>query len=233
MARMKRHGRASGPEALWAETKRLCRLSDDDVRKAKALWLRELYSERFPDRTPLDEEIEQQDNHARLRQRQFRDAARSVAREFGKLDFVQRVLLFGSVARPLERETPRFRHLRRAGVTVLHDCKDVDLAAYVTDISHLRQLQRARVTGLQKVQEQKQIGVAHHQVDVFLFDAVSDQYLGRLCNYRECPADKQECLVPGCGSAPYLQQHEGFALDHSKALAGAERLHPPVESGTG
>jgi hypothetical protein len=57
------------------------------------------------------------------------------------------------------------------------------------------------------------IGVAHHQVDVFLLQRSSGRYLGRRCKFTQCPKGKPECLVPGCGQTPLLQQHEDFALD--------------------
>src|SRR5207247_2013948 len=57
------------------------------------------------------------------------------------------------------------------------------------------------------------IGVAHHQVDVFLFEPGSDRYLGRLCHFGTCPKGKPECRVPGCGAAPFLRQHEDFVFD--------------------
>ena len=98
----------------WTEAKRRCRLSVDDVRKAQTLGLdprslienipaqtqawklpvrdriAELYEERFPERTPFDDEIEEQDRTASERRGDFRDAACHVAREFGKLAFVER-----------------------------------------------------------------------------------------------------------------------------------------------
>ena len=53
---------------------------------------------------------------------------------------VQRVALFGSVARPLAREVPRFQSYRRLGIELLHECKDVDLAVWITDLAGLRDL---------------------------------------------------------------------------------------------
>lgn len=115
---------------------------------------------------------------------------------------------------------------------MLHECKDIDLAVYLTDTSSLRELQRARTIALQRIRKQKKIGVAHQQVDVFLMDALTGGYVGRLCSYRKCPADKPECRVAGCGAAAYLRQHEGFVLE-AEALEGAKQLHPRGESDTG
>ena len=54
------------------------------------------------------------------------------------------------------------------------------------------------------------IGIASHQVDVFILKAGTDRYLGRLCDFNACPKGKAECRVPGCGEMTLLRQHEGF-----------------------
>ena len=56
------------------------------------------------------------------------------------------------------------------------------------------------------------IGVAHHQVEVFIFEPGTDRYLGRLCCFGQCPKGKPECEVPGCGATALLRQHRGFAF---------------------
>lgn len=89
--------------------------------------------------------------------------------------------LFGSVARPLTREVPRFQPYRRLGIEQLHECKDVDLAVWITDLACLSDLGRARNQAVSQVAPAAGPGVAHHQVDIFLFDFASDTYLGRLC----------------------------------------------------
>lgn len=69
---------------------------------------------------------------------------------------------------------------------------------------------------------EREIGVAHHQVDVFLLDA-SGKYLGRLCRFNRCPKHKPQCRVDGCGRLPFLQQHDGFVLDAESLRP--ERIH--------
>lgn len=63
---------------------------------------------------------------------------------------------------------------------------------------------------MKKLAAERGITFAHHQVEVFLMDPGTDRYLGRLCNFRRCPADKTECCVPGCGRERFLRQVEGF-----------------------
>ena len=41
------------------------------------------------------------------------------------------------------------------------------------------------------------IGIASHQVDVFILEPCADRYLGRLCDFNACPRGK----VSGPGQA--------------------------------
>jgi hypothetical protein len=122
---------------------------------------------------------------------------------------VQKIVLFGSAAMPLQKKIPRFREYRREGVAVWHECADVDLAVWLSDLDHLKSLQRARSRALSQLWETDEIGVAHHQVEIFLMD--EDQHLGRLCHFGQCPKEgKRDCSVDGCGQKRFLRQHEGF-----------------------
>jgi hypothetical protein len=54
-------------------------------------------------------------------------------------------------------------------------------------------------------------GVAHHQVDVHVFDSAEGRYRGRLCIFGQCPKQgKRERLVPGCGEQPFLRQFQDY-----------------------
>jgi hypothetical protein len=153
------------------------------------------------------------------RQQHFQTAAERVAAAFSGLPAVEKVVLFGSVALPLRKEVPRFREFRSWGIEVWHECNDVDLAVWLSDLSCLPDLQRARSQALKRLLAERNIGVAHHQVDVFLMSAQNGAYLGRLCWFRECPKRKEECLNDGCGRTPLLKQHDGFTFT-------PERLEP-------
>jgi hypothetical protein len=168
--------------------------------------------------SPLYREIREENQRARKRQEEFRRAAEYVARAFGQLSGVEKVALFGSVACPLQEEKPRFRKYRRAGVPMLHVCKDIDLAVWVSDLSRLQAMQKARSRALNRLRQEQGIGVAHHQVDVFIMEPGTDLYLGRLCIYSLCPKGKPECRVTGCGSTLLLRQHEDFDLDTSALM---------------
>jgi len=265
----------------WLKAKRLCRLSDDEVRMARELgigpraliknipnpkerwkapvgvWIRELYAKKIkkpvPARSiasrlivdpreyppepefedwsresrdfdrPTHQEIADENELVVRRQGEFRIAAEYVAAALAQFEAVQKIVLFGSAALPLEEEIPRFRKFRRAGQPILHECKDVDLAVWLADLTILKSLQRARSQALNDLFAEHEIGVAHHQVDVFLMAPETDTYLGRLCNFGECPKGKPECLVRDCGAVKFLRQIEGFTF-HPDALSSAKSI---------
>jgi hypothetical protein len=167
---------------------------------------------------PTRRQIEEADQLQLRRQAQFRLAADYVAAALAELEDVRAIALFGSVARPLEREVPRFQPFRRHGVEVLHECKDVDLAVWLDRLDRLHALARARSSALNRLLAEKGVGVAHHQVELFLFEPDTDAYLGRLCGFNQCPKGHRDCETPGCGRAPFLKQMEGFTL-YADALA--------------
>jgi len=77
----------------------------------------------------------------------------------------------------------------------------------------LRAIQKARSRALNDLLVEKQIGVAHHQVDIFIMEPETNRYLGRLCIFGSCPKGKDKCSVPGCGDTRFLQQYEDFKFD--------------------
>ena len=185
---------------------------------------------------PAPEDVEEENAFMLRRQYLFRWNAQSIAIAMSELREVQKVAAFGAVARPLGMEVPRFRQFRRHGIEVLHECADLDLAVWMRDLSALKELKSAMSRGL--IRDTPYGGVAHHQVDVHLFDAASGGYRGRLCIFRECPKPgKRECLVPDCGAEPFLQQFaeyrfspEKFAAEPKVVLfdrAAGFRVRPP------
>jgi hypothetical protein len=115
---------------------------------------------------PTKREIAETNDAMLRRQQQFRLAAEYAASAFARIPSVERVALFGSVALPLPSEVPRFREYRRAGVAVLHECKDVDIAVWVADLSSIAELRRASSQCVNDVLRETSVGVAHHQLDV-------------------------------------------------------------------
>ena len=184
---------------------------DDDDEDPERSYEEFLRQEREP---PTLRETEDQNAMMLRRQRNFRAAAEYVARELALLPEVVRVAVFGSVARPLKKEIPRFTKFRRNRVPMWHECNDVDLAVWTTGLSHLKNMQRARGRALNLLMAEKEIGVAHFNVDVHILEPGTDRYRGRLCDYGECPkARKEGCLVDGCGAQPFLRQFRDYTFD--------------------
>ncbi len=175
-------------------------------------------------RRPTRREITEQDCQMLDRQARFRLAADAVTAAFAGVPEVEAVALIGSVARPLWREVPRFQPFRHWDVPVWHECKDVDLAVWLDRLDRLLALTRARGVALHELFKEKQIGVAHHQVEIFILQGEANAYRGRLCSFSQCPKGKRECLVPGCGQDLFLQQHAGFTF-WPDALAPDRILH--------
>jgi hypothetical protein len=166
-------------------------------------------------------EIEEQNRYMLRLQHDFRRAADIVTDALMTFDEVKAIAVIGSVAKPLWKEVPRFREFRRAGVEVWHECKDLDLAVWISSQFRVDALRRARDSALRRGYESgKGPSTANHQVEIFLIEQGTDTYLGRLCNFNQCPKGKPECRVPGCGAIPFNKRVDGFA-PHADLLAPA------------
>src|SRR5579871_6344554 len=165
--------------------------------------------------------IEEQNRCMQRLHYDFRRAAEIVTDALMTFDEVEAIAVIGSVAKPLWKEVPRFREFRRVGIEVWHECKDLDLAVWLSSQLKLGALRRARDAALRRGYESgKGPSTANHQVDVFLIEPGTDRYLGRLCNFNECPKGKPECRVLGCGTVPFNKHVDGF-VPHADLLAAA------------
>jgi len=163
---------------------------------------------------PTLQETEDQNAMMLRRQLNMRAAAEYLGEELALLPEVVRVALFGSVAQPLKKEIPRFTKFRRNRIAVWHECNDVDLAVWTTDLSRLKDLQRARRRALNRLRAARDVGLPHFQVGVHILEPGTDRYRGRLCHYAECPKARTEhCLVDGCGAQPFLRQFREYTFD--------------------
>jgi hypothetical protein len=152
------------------------------------------------------------DRYTLRRYDELRAAAEYVSRAFAVVPAVIRVALFGSVASSLRIEGAR----RRRGGQI-HVPKDVDLAVWLDGPVDLNQLRVLCGRAVHQLWQEKAIGIAHHQVDVFLLDATG-KYQGRLCHFNQCPKHKPQCQAKRCGEVPFLQQHDGFVFDAGVSL---------------
>jgi hypothetical protein len=87
----------------------------------------------------------------------------------------------------------------------------VDLAVWLDDVTELEPLRLLRSRAVNQLWAEEEVGVAHHQVDVFLLNPAG-KYLGRLCCFNQCPKHKPECRADSCGKVPFLRQHDDFIL---------------------
>ena len=161
-------------------------------------------------------EIEAQNGYLLKQQHRFRLAADVVTDALVAFPEVEAVAVIGSVAKPLWKEVPRFREYRRAGIEVWHECKDLDLAVWLSSQHRLGELRRARDLVLRDAE----LNIANHQVEIFIIEPGTDRYLGRLCKFNACPKGRPECRVPGCGAIPFNRIVDGFA-PYANLLASA------------
>jgi len=156
--------------------------------------------------------LNEDNRYTLMRYPHFRAAAEYVAAAFAGIPTVSRVALFGSVASSPRMESTRARARR----SHIHEPTDVDIAVWLDDATELERLRLLRSRAVNQLWEEKEAGVAHHQVDVFLLDAAG-KYLGRRCCFNQCPKHKPECRAAGCGKVPFLRQHDEFVL-HTESL---------------
>jgi hypothetical protein len=167
-------------------------------------------------------QIDEQNRYLIKQQHHFRIAADFVTDAWMAFPEVSAVAVIGSVAKRLWKEIPRFAAFRRQRIEVWHECADLDLALWLDSQHRLREIRRAGDHALRTAYEAGAgMSVADHQVDVFLFEPISDAYLGRLCKFNQCPKGKSDCLVPGCGAIPFNKVIAEFA-PRTDLLAGAQ-----------
>ena len=205
------------------------------MKKENTQPVRDAAAEPLFDSEELDQEtaevrrgIEEQNRIVEKKRESLRRAGERVAEEFGKLDFVYKVVLFGSIAKPPYKEVPRFRRFRGAGVKLWHESKDVDLLVWVNDIAQLDALRlaRGRAVNLHQLEAVSKCwpGVPHHQVDVFIIEEGTNRYRGNLCSFGTCPKGHADCDDAGCGAQPFLRVYEGFRFDRNALFGEHNRL---------
>jgi len=191
------------------------------------------FDESWERRGPPDEsDIAETTSRMIRRQYLYRWGAQSVAIAMSRLPEVRKVAAFGAIAQPLRMQVPRFGQYRRYRIEVPHECADVDLAVWLDDFSRLKELKRALAEGLRPLQDTPYGGIAHHQVDLHVFDAAGSLYRGRVCIFGQCPKPgKRECRVPNCGDKPFLQQIDDYRLLHRIAELLPDHQLPVGHSG--
>ena len=167
--------------------------------------------------------VDWQNEHLLRQQREFRLAADVASTALSRFDEVEAIGVIGSLAKALWKEVPRFSDFRKAGIEVWHECKDVDLAVWIRSRHRLGELRRASHAALRQAFEAGLgMSVPGNRLDIFLFQPGTDTYLGRLCDFNQCPKGQRDCLTPGCGDIPFNKQHLDFTPEPN-ILADVEK----------
>ena len=138
-------------------------------------WLAEEY-----ERTLSDDVIEEQNRSLLQCYHEFRRAADTLPTAWRQDRKVEEVSQISSLARDPWKEVPQFSPYRCARIELWHECKDVDLAFWLSDTGNLNGLHRTRAWGLRELLDKDGIGIASHQIDVFVLDPGTDCYFGHL-----------------------------------------------------
>ena len=155
--------------------------------------------------------IARQNSMLLRRYRDFRSVADLMVQAWRRYPDVAAISLVGSVARKPWKEVPRFQPYRRERIELWHECGDLDLAVWLSRTRDLNALRKAKVKTVSGFRGELGGGVASHQVEAFLLDSRTSKYLGRLCEFNQCPKPRKwQCLVPGCGSPRFLQIDRRF-----------------------
>ena len=125
--------------------------------------------------------IDAQNEGLLRRTRDVRRAAAAVVDAWRDRPEVAAIALIGLVAAAPWKEVPRFAPCRRARIAQWHECKDLDLAVWLTKLDDLDGLRRAKDRALRALRKASGTGVASHQVDAFVLEPGADRHLGRLC----------------------------------------------------
>jgi hypothetical protein len=139
------------------------------------------------------------------RRESFRRVAEALAKRLAEIPAVTRIVLFGSTVAPPRKELPRSGRFRRAGIEVWHECRDVNLAVWVSDLQCLEKLIRERRAGLAEMLARKKVDLDEKHVDILVMQA-EDDCLGTLCWHDQCPSQgKYDCFNRGCGTPPFVR----------------------------
>jgi len=186
--------------------------------------------EQVPGRTATKAVIATEERGLLERQRAFRFAADRVPASLARCRDVEASALIGSVARPLRREVPRFAPYRQLRLPIAHDCKDVDLAAWVSRVDGLDELRRARAVPATRLSPSAAMGrrcmKSKFSCSSLAQTAISVDFFGK------CPAGKRDCLTAGCGQHQFLKQHDDFSFwPQATAEGAAVRLYDRISGG--
>jgi len=147
------------------------------------------------------------DKTALHRYQGFIYAAQKLAAQLSEFAEVERIALFGSLAKPPFRE--RYRYKKR--IWAFHEPKDIDLAIWLSSLDNLGSMRRVLATLIPSVSK-KAPGICEGAIELFVFSSASSKYLGRVCHYKKCPRGDSNCMIEGCGKPPHLRIDPEFTF---------------------
>ena len=162
------------------------------------------------------------------RYKDFCYAAVEMAKHLTDFPEVEKIALFGSLAKPPYRK----RLPIRKRIWTFHNPRDIDLAVWLSSLENLGDMRKALVALVKDI-TQKVPGLCEGSIELFVFDSKSSKYLGRVCHYRECPRQGMECMTKGCGKPKHLKKMADFKLVPDAVSRLYSQLlferHPTVE----
>jgi len=151
------------------------------------------------------------DKNALKRHQSFIAVALMLAERLTEYPAVERISLFGSLAKPPVLEPhPYSKRLRERGVHIFHSPKDIDLAIWFSSLDNLGAIRKMMTKIVADMAEQTS-GLCDGSVELFVFDHQSGKYLGRVCHFSKCPR-YANCPTQGCGTPKYLKTKKDFVF---------------------
>jgi len=152
-----------------------------------------------------------ENKNALKRHQSFITVALELATRLSEHTEIERISLFGSLAKPPVLEPhPYSEHLRNRGVHIFHSPMDIDLAIWLSSLDNLGAIRKTMTKTVRDMSD-KAIGLCDGSVELFVFDHQSGKYLGRVCHFSKCPR-YTNCSIQGCGMPKHLKIKEDFVL---------------------
>jgi cupin 2 domain-containing protein len=161
---------------------------------------------------------DKEDKNALKRHQSFIAVVLELTERLIKHSEVERIALFGSLARPPALEPhPYSKRLRDRGVHIFHSPKDIDLAIWLSSLGNLGAIRKTMTKTISDMAEQTP-GLCDGSVELFVFNHQSGKYLGRVCHFSKCPKEHNDCFIQGCGTPKHLKTMKDFVL-HPEAVS--------------
>jgi len=153
-----------------------------------------------------------EDKNALKQYQSFIAVAKELAERLITHSDIERIALFGSLARPPVLEPhPYSKRLRNRGIHIFHTPKDIDLAIWLSSLDNLGKIRKTMTQTISDLTKRTP-GLCDGSVEMFVFDHQSGQYLGRVCHFNQCPKGHSDCVDKDCGEPKYLKIMKGFVL---------------------